>query len=339
MSDGRYIDRDIGSLSGEAAQQHVREREKRLEEIAPEPFSAVPSGHADGATYYDRPVLKHPVWKWYIGAYFVVGGIAGASAVLGAAAQVFGGGALRPLVRRCRIVAAAGTAAGTGLLVADLGRPERFLNMLRVFRPTSPMSVGSWILAPAAGAAAASVVLPGALGDMAGLSAGALGGPLAGYTAVLTANTAVPVWQETRRSLPALFASSAAGASASLLSLTGLDEPAHRAVSAFAAAAHAGELASGIAVDRHAERVPRVADPLKHGPSAMLWKASKTCTLLSLVLTVVLGKRRWAARLAAVLGLAGSAGSKFAIFRAGFASASDPRATFERERAALRAER
>jgi DMSO reductase anchor subunit len=335
VSDGRYVDASVGSLAGEAAQQVVTENEERLAEIAAKAYENVPSEQdlRGGATYYDRPVLKHPVWKWYIGAYFVVGGIAGASAVLGAAAQLFGGKSLRPLVRRCRLAATAGTAVGTGLLVVDLGRPERFLNMLRVFRPTSPMSVGSWILAPTAGAAAASVIVPGPLGELAGLTAGALGGPLAGYTAVLSSNTAVPVWQQTRRTLPALFVSSAAGAASSLLSVSGLDDNGARAVAAFGAAAHAAELVAGLAVDKDAKRVERVAEPLEQGVSGSLWRASKVCTCLSLVLTRLGRRRPWARRLAAALGLAGSAGAKFAIFRAGFASARDPRATFDQQRA------
>jgi len=329
MSDGRYIDSAIGSLSGEGAGQRVEEREERLHEIAARAFDRVPS-EQDFETYYDRPVLKHPVWKWYIGAYFVAGGIAGASAVLGAAAQLFGGSAMRPLVRRCRITATAGTAIGTAFLVADLGRPERFLNMLRVFRPTSPMSVGSWILAPATGAAAASVVLPGPLGDVAGLAAGALGGPLAGYTAVLTSNTAVPIWNATRRTLPALFASSAAAGAAGVLAAVDPDDPVARTLGV---AARAGELASGFAVEQEARRVERVAEPLHEGASGALWKASKVCTIVSLVLSLFGGRRRWVRRLAALLGLAGSTGTKFAIFRAGFSSGRDPRATFEQQRA------
>src|SRR5205807_3058455 len=137
------------------------------------------------------------------------GGTAGAAATLGAAAQLLDRDELDGLVRRCRWIAAAGTAIGTALLVEDLGRPGRFLNMLRVFRRTSPLSVGSWILAPTTALSSASVVLPGTIGDAAGLAAGALGAPLAGYTAVLLTNTAVPVWEQPRRSFPPLLVASA----------------------------------------------------------------------------------------------------------------------------------
>jgi hypothetical protein len=329
VRDGRYIDASIGALSGEGAQQRVSEREERLQQIADAAAEHAPYSEA-APTYYGRPVLKHPVWKWYIGGYFLSGGIAGASAVLGAAAQLFGGESMRPLVRRCRIIATAGTTVGTGLLIADLGRPERFLNMLRVFRPTSPMSVGSWILAPLSGAAAASVVLPGPVGELAGLAAGALGGPLAGYTAVLTSNTAVPIWQATRRSLPAMYTSSAtAGAAGVLSAIDPDDDVAHR----LGVVARVSEIASGLAVDRDARRVERVAEPLHEGVSGTLWQASKVLTIVSLVLSLLPGRRKWLRRLAAVAGLLGSSGAKFAIFRAGFASGLDPRATFEQQRA------
>ena len=326
MSDGRYIDDRIGSLSGEAAPQKVEDlREKRLDELAAKAWDQVPSTLD---TYYDRPVIKPPVWKWYIPAYFVAGGAAGAAATLGAIAQLFGGEAMRPLVKRCRLIAAAGTSVGTAFLVMDLGVKKKFLNMLRVFRPTSPMSVGSFILAPTATAAAASVVFPGPLGDLAGLAAGTLGPGLASYTAILTSNTSVPLWAASRKALPALYVSSAASAATSLLSLTGSSD---RAVTILDVAASIGELASGYAVEHEAAKVERVARPLHEGTSADLWKASKIATIVGLVLTLFGGRRT--KKIGALAGLIGSIAAKFAIFRAGVASSHDPRATFEQQRA------
>ncbi len=330
MSDGRYIDPRIGSVSGEAGSQRVEHiPEKRLEELAAKAWDQVPSeGGRD--TYYERPVIKPPVWKWYIPAYFVAGGAAGAAATLGAVAQSFGGEAMRPLVKRCRLIAMAGTSIGTGFLVADLGVRSKFLNMLRVFRPTSPMSVGSFILAPTAGAAAASVVLPGALGDLAGLLAGALGPGLASYTAILTSNTSVPLWAASRKALPAMYVSSAASAATSLLHLTGSSE---RAVTILDVAASIGELASGYAIEQEASKVERVGRPLHEGTSADLWKASKIATIVGLVLALFGGRRT--KKVGAFVGLLGSVAAKFAIFRAGIASAHDPRATFEQQRASV----
>src|SRR5262245_30090858 len=110
-------------------------------------------------TYYDRPILKQPVWIWTVPAYFYVGGVAGAALVLGAVAQLTRDSKLRPLVRTCRSIGAAGHVIGSVLLIADLGRPSRFFHMLRVFNLKSPLSVGSWILAAggvASGLAAAA---------------------------------------------------------------------------------------------------------------------------------------------------------------------------------------
>src|SRR4051795_8705164 len=136
-------------------------------------------------SYYGRQIIKTPTWKTPdVPLYLFLGGIAGSSALLAEGAALTG----RPdLERVARLAAAGGAAAGTVALIHDLGRPERFLNMLRVVKPTSPLSVGSFILAPfgaLSGAAPASQVtglLP-RLGRLAGLGAAAFGPPLATYT-------------------------------------------------------------------------------------------------------------------------------------------------------------
>src|SRR5690349_16210298 len=146
-------------------------------------------------TYYQRPVLKPPVWIWTIPAYMFVGGIAGAAMTMGYAVQLVGGRRLRAFDERCRWIGAIGGGVGTVLLIADLGRKGRFLAMLRVFRRTSPMSVGSWVLALATPLSAGSALLTlsrgwlWAAGYGAGIGAGILGMPLATYTAVLLSNT------------------------------------------------------------------------------------------------------------------------------------------------------
>src|ERR671936_3062745 len=86
--------------------------------------------------YYGIPLLKEPAWTWEIPLYFFVGGAAGASAVVGAIANYTG--ADRRLVRNARWIAAAGSVISPALLIADLGRPARFLSMMRVFKPQSP---------------------------------------------------------------------------------------------------------------------------------------------------------------------------------------------------------
>ena len=306
----------------------------------PDVWREDPAADPSDPTYYDRPVLKEPVWISAVPAYFWVGGAAGAAATLGAVAQVAGRDGLDGLVRRARWVAAAGCAAGSGLLVVDLGRPSRFANMLRVFRPSSPMSVGSWVLAGITPLAAASAVggglggVAGAAAGAAGLGAGLLGVPLAGYTAVLLTNSAVPVWQATRRSLPALFVSSGVSTAAGLLGMLDLDEREERVVRRFGAAGRVADLVAAKAVEHEADRVPEVGLALHEGVPGALWKASEALTAASLALSLLPGNRSRTWRVVeGALGAAGSLAMRFAVFHAGKASARAPRATFHQQRA------
>jgi len=180
-------------------------------------------------SYYDLPLHKPPVWTWEVPAYFFVGGAAGAAAALGAAAQLAGGN--EDLVRDARWIAAAGSALSTPLLIADLGRPERFLHMLRVFKLQSPMSVGAWTLAAFGTASSASAFatlvrrntnLPvRVIGDASALLSAATGLVMATYTGVLIGATAIPVWKKHVRLLPVHFGASALGSAISLLELRG----------------------------------------------------------------------------------------------------------------------
>jgi len=339
--DGRNVDLTVAELEGEGAQQAVPKERSTSEGAAPfEIWERTPADVADDdPTYYERPVLKEPVWIWAIPAYFYVGGVAGGAAALGAAAQAADREGLDRLMRRCRWLAATGTSVGAGLLVYDLGRPARFLNMLRVFRPTSPLSVGSWILAGSGPLAAGSALLArkdglaGAVGDLAGAGAGVLGPPLAGYTGVLLASTAVPLWREAGRTLPALFEASAATSVASLLDLMDLDEREARIVGRFGTAGRLAELAAAEAVAREVERNETVARPLHEGVSGALWRSSKALVAASLAVSALGRRRRWVRVASGLLGTAGSIALRFAVFHAGKASARDPRATFHSQRA------
>ena len=231
------------------------------------------------ATYYDRPLLKTPVWKWMIPAYFFVGGIAGASMALGGVVQALGGRAMRPFASRCFLIGATGGTVSSVLLIADLGKPSRFLNMLRVFRLTSPMSIGSWILSSATGCSTGAVVLPGPAGRFAGYCAAILGVPLSGYTGVLLANTAVPVWQESRKSLPVLFTASAMASAGSILKLIPACDRDHRIANTFAVTGAIVEFAAGKALERECARVPLVAKALHRGVPGVLWNAAKLFTM------------------------------------------------------------
>ncbi len=335
--DRRNIDPDLGTLLGEGSLQRVEDPEPSA---AGEAWREEPTADLDDPTYYDRPVLKEPVWISAVPAYFFVGGAAGAAATLAAVAQVADRDGFDGLIRRARWVAAGGAALGSGLLVVDLGKPSRFANMLRVFRPTSPMSVGSWVLAgitPLAGAAAMGSRFDGLVGaaaDGAGLGAGLLGVPLAGYTAVLLSNTAVPVWQATRRSLPALFMSSGMSAAAGILGMLDLDEREARVVRRFGIAGRVADLVAAKAVEHEAGRVEEVGRPLHEGLSGTLWKASEALTAASLALALLPGRRSRGRRVVeGALGAAGSLAMRFAVFHAGKASARSPRATFHQQRA------
>ena len=171
-------------------------------------------------SYHGLPLLKGPVWTWEVPTYFFVGGAAGAAAVLGAAAQL--SGADEKLVRDARWIAAIGGALSAPLLISDLGRPERFLNMLRVFKPQSPMSVGSWTVAVFGAGSAAAVFLPGkTLQTLASGVAAASGLVMSTYTGVLIGATAIPVWKEHADILPVDFGASALGSAVALLELRG----------------------------------------------------------------------------------------------------------------------
>ena len=177
---------------------------------------------AEFRSYYGRPVLKPPVWKHEIPAYLFTGGLAAGTAVVAAGADLTG----RPALRRVSWLGSfAGLLASLWFLVSDLGRPERFHHMLRVVKPTSPMSVGTWILTafgPGVGAAAVNELVPrrwrhtwparllNRLARPLGLSAAAIAPGVASYTAVLLSHTAVPGWNEVRDELPFVFTGSAA---------------------------------------------------------------------------------------------------------------------------------
>jgi formate-dependent nitrite reductase membrane component NrfD len=171
-------------------------------------------------TYYDLPLLKPPVWTWEVPVYFFVGGAAGAASVIAAAAQLTGND--EQLVKDARWIALIGATASGPLLISDLGRPERFVNMLRVFKPQSPMSVGVWTLAVFGGATAGAVILPWKTAkNLSGLAAAATGLVMATYTGVLLGVTAIPLWKEHAHFLPVHFGASALGSAVSLLELRG----------------------------------------------------------------------------------------------------------------------
>jgi hypothetical protein len=317
---------------------------KKRRRKRPDEHQMVPD--ATFTSYYGRPVVRPAPWTWDIPAYLFLGGLAGGSSLLAAGASATG----RPHLRRTSRLGALGAiSASMYFLVHDLGKPARFHHMLRVAKPTSPMSVGTWVLTaygPMAGLAGVAELrgwLPGPLrnglvGRLLGLAAAPAGGAaallapaVASYTAVLLADTATPSWHEAHRELPFVFVGSA-GAAAGGLGMLGAPVaeagPARRLAVTGAllelAAEHAMESSMGI-----------TAEPLHSGKAGRLMKASKALTAFGAVTAAVLGGRsRTAAAVAGASLMAGSACTRFGIFEAGQESARDPKYTVvpQRER-------
>jgi formate-dependent nitrite reductase membrane component NrfD len=287
-------------------------------------------------SYYGKPIVNPPVWQERdIAGYLFAGGLAGASSILAAGADL----TARPrLARRCRMCASGALGVSLVALVHDLGRPERFLNMLRVFKPTSPMNMGSWLLgayAPLNAATAASDVFGVAqpAGRAAGIAAAALGAGVSTYTAALIADTAVPAWHEARRELPFLFAGSAASAAAGFGLLAAPreeNEPARR----LAVLGCACEMLAERLLER---RLGVVAETLHADTAGRRLKAAKALTAAGAAGASTLAPRsRFAAVLSGSALLAGSALTRFGLFAAGMASARDPKYTVGPQRARMR---
>jgi hypothetical protein len=287
--------------------------------------------------YYGRPVLKEPTWTWEIPSYFFAGGLAGASSGLALVARLTGNDAL---ARRAHLAALGGAAVSPVLLISDLGRPGRFYEMLRVIKPTSPMSVGTWVLSAFGATTSVAIVhdLLGVLPRLGRLSetiSSVLGLPLATYTAVLIADTSVPVWHEARRELPLVFAaSSAASAGGAALILTPVQGagPARRL-------AVGGALLELGAVELMKRRLGRfLAEPYEGGRPGRFDKLSKALSGVGAAVAAFAGhKNRTAAAAGGALILAGALCERWSIYEAGFPSSRDPKYTVMPQRERLEA--
>jgi formate-dependent nitrite reductase membrane component NrfD len=185
------------------------------------------------AGYHGQPALKPPVWTWEVPLYFFIGGIGGMAGVLALASLA--GDAELGVTRAALWLALLAALASPALLILDLGRPARFLNMLRVFKWRSPMSVGVWTLVAFSTFAAGSVFLYEAFALLADIglpkellaallsvlifATGLTGGILATYAGVLLGATAIPAWHSHRLLLPVHFGFASLGSAAALLEL------------------------------------------------------------------------------------------------------------------------
>lgn len=320
--------------------------ERRLEQLREEAWGkGVVSGHGGDAAngpvprksgYYGQPVLKPPVWTWEIPVYFFVGGAGGMSAVIALVAMLFHHA---EVARTAMWAAAISALLSPLLLISDLGRPRLFLNMLRVFKPRSAMSMGAWILTgfglcvvPCAAALElgalhwftgwADRALHIATGLFA-LGAAIFGMLLATYTGVLIGATAIPAWFLHRVFLPIHFGAAGLGSAAALLELLGHRVAPLNAIGFFAAAVETA-LFIWLTIDRHG-----AADRALHEHAAdWLVRAGE---FLTGPLAVVLRFFGFVPA-AAISFLAGALISRFGWIAAGKVSSSDPESVFAAER-------
>lgn len=308
------------------------------------------AGHASppSPTYYEQPAIKKPEWKWPVPAYFFLGGLASGAYIVAALADLGPSPELGPLVRAGRYLQFAALLPCPALLIADLGRPERWYHMLRVFRPRSMMNQGSWGLT-LFGIFSGAAVGTQTLLDLAprGRLARFLSPPLRGftllgilpaayvgsYTGVLLSATNVPLWAGNRYWMGPLFFTSALAAglagtraTAAMLGPASevVEEGLHRAQTLAEGAEIALVTASTLALGS-------LARPLKTGPLARTFQIGAIG--LGMVAPLLLGKLSrksgFLRLLHSALVLTGSAVLKFAITEAGKQSADDPHAYFE----------
>ncbi len=315
--------------------------ERRKRRRGGDPHSMVPE--AEFRSYYGQPVIKAPPWEWPIPAYLFLGGLAAGSGLVSAGGHFIG---LDKLRTRGRWAAITSVAAGGVALAADLGRPERAANMMRTVKLTSPMSVGSWILAGFGAFAGVGVGLEffrrwlpkdggvahhlvEFIDGVAAAGSAFFAPPLAAYTGVLLSDTALPTWHEAYRELPFVFVSSgmAAGSGLAMITTPPSETAPARTLAVLGAAV---ELVAG---EMMTKRLGELAEPYHEEPAKTLHTASKVFTVLGGLGAAVLGKTRLGGILSGAALLAGSATTRFSIFEAGMKSAEDPKYTIKPQRA------
>jgi hypothetical protein len=273
------------------------------------------------------PVLKAPVWTWEVPVYFWAGGIASGSAFVALACDVAGD---RRSARTARLVSMGALAACPPLLIADLGRPARFLNMLRVFKPRSPMNLGAWALSAFGGLGTVAVA-----GDLlgrervargAGAALAVVGGYLGSYTGVLLAGTAVPVWSRSRLFLGPIFVATATatGAAACRLALSARGLPGQHPTSRALVDLETGAMLAELGLSTLNERrLGQTGDHLEQGRGGALFRAAKWAVRGGLALRVAAGHATVAHHAGSVLYLGAGLCFRWAWIEAGRSSARD----------------
>lgn len=310
----------------------------------PTPPNIPPPDTPNHPTYYNQPVIRSGHWTWQIILYFWVGGIAGASYVMGVVANLFGSKEEQPIARWGRYVGLVGALISPILLIWDLGKPSRFFNMLRIIKFRSPMNLGTYGLVGFSGFAGISALLqaiqdfrinlPGInpirtlhyrvlepLGTLLGLFMG-------GYTGVLISNTVVPLWARNYKSNSPVFLSSAFANAAAMLSLllTITGQGNRRADEKLGQLQLGATMAEAALLVHEMEHLgPYLRKPLTHGKSAKYFYGS---LLTGIVVPALMGtpRARWLKILKSLLTLIGGLLFRTAIIEGGHESAEDPQA-------------
>lgn len=313
-----------------------------------------------GAGYYGLPVIHKPHWKWLIVFYFFLGGISGASYAIASIAKLLGGEENGRISRAGYYISLAALIPSPVLLILDLGRPERFHYMLRILKVRSPMSVGSWLLMLFSGFCGLSALVQAANDGLLGrgnvLARGVRALPargigalgilpgflLSGYTGVLVAITAVPLWTKNHLLMGPLFlASGVSNATAAiLLALTFVKGTRNRTLHRLERLDAVAIVAELVLLLLHRARLgPVLARPMVRGRVGRVYRAGVlgaglAAPLALIAQSVALGvpASRRVVRLASVLVLIGGFCFRYVMVIAGRDSADDPEATFEQTR-------
>jgi formate-dependent nitrite reductase membrane component NrfD len=274
------------------------------------------------------PFIKPPVWTWEVPLYFWIGGVASGSGFVGLACDLAGDHRSAAVARK---VALGAVAPAPLLLIADLGRPARFLNMLRIFKPRSPMNLGAWCLVAFSGAVSGAVGAdllgkPRVARRLGGVTS-LLGGYLGSYTGVLLASTAVPLWARSRVMLGPIFmaTATATGAAATRLTLVAIGlpdgHPTRTALGTIETASILTELSLS-AINEH--RIGNAREALRKGPPGAIYRGAQAAVLLGLSTRLMAGRRSPRTHnLVSALYMAGGLAFRFAWVFAGKASATD----------------
>jgi formate-dependent nitrite reductase membrane component NrfD len=277
------------------------------------------------------PMMKPPVWTWEVPLYFWFGGMAAGASFVGLACDLAGDEASARVARK---VALGALMPSPPLLIMDLGRPERFYNMLRIFKPRSPMSMGSWCLSVfgglAAGAVGADLLGRRRTAKALGAGTAVAGGYLGSYTGVLLASTAVPVWARSRLTLGPIFVSTATltGAAATRLVLAGLGQPSGHPTREALGQVESGAMAAELILSEiNHHHLGRLASVLEEGAGARWYKGAQWLARGGLALRL-LGRRVGPLphHVASVAFMAAALCFRFAWVRSGRSSARDDEA-------------